>query len=224
MKTVFLSYFLNESTPMYGNGNSFLRSNVRSISNGDSANGAVWTFPNHIGTHIDLPFHFIHNGKTLSDYQPSFWKSKKIQIIEIPDVVENELISNNRLQFIESIDNRTSEMIFLKTGFGRYRGEEKYWKNNPGFLPETADFIRSLFPELKMLGFDFISLSSYQNRDIGREAHREFLKSDRPILLIEDMNLTTVTPQTELNECTVAPLLVENADGTPVTILAEIQS
>ena len=48
-----------------------------------------------------------------------------------------------------------------------------------------------------MIGFDFISLSSYTHRNLGRKAHRAMLgKMDisgvqlDPILIIEDMDLS----------------------------------
>ena len=55
---------------------------------------------------------------------------------------------------------------------------------------------------------DFISLTSYQNREIGRMAHREFLGSSRPLLLIEDMDLSRLfqTPK----KVTCLPLLINS--------------
>ena len=29
--------------------------------------------PNHTGTHVDVPKHFVNNGKSLTEYDPSFW-------------------------------------------------------------------------------------------------------------------------------------------------------
>ena len=66
---------------------------------------------------------------------------------------------------------------------------------------------------------DLISISSYSNRDEGRKAHHAFLNpiEGEPILLIEDMKLDHVT---RLKKVIVAPLLIDNADGSPCTVLA----
>jgi kynurenine formamidase len=67
---------------------------------------------------------------------------------------------------------------------------------------------------------DFISLTSYQNRELGREAHRMFLGGDRPILLIEDMDLSKIMNSPKSISC--IPLLINGLDGSPVTIIASI--
>jgi kynurenine formamidase len=66
---------------------------------------------------------------------------------------------------------------------------------------------------------DLISVSSYSNREEGRKAHHAFLNPDEGeiILLIEDMKLDTDGP---FNKVIVAPLLIDNADGAPCTVLA----
>jgi kynurenine formamidase len=74
-----------------------------------------------------------------------------------------------------------------------------------------------------MIGFDFISLSSYAHRDLGREAHRAFLAeleidgdNKDPILIIEDMDLSKI--KICLSKIIVSPLRFEMADGAPVTV------
>ena len=52
--------------------------------------------------------------------------------------------------------------------------------------------LRKEYSLIRAIGFDWISLSSYKNHELGREAHRIFLdpeKERHPILLIEDMVL-----------------------------------
>jgi len=46
-----------------------------------------------------------------------------------------------------------------------------------------------MFHILEPPGFDSISVSSFQNRMVGREAHRAFLDPKAPILLLEDIDL-----------------------------------
>ena len=59
MLATYLSYFIGEQTPAYGGmeGLVQLKAN-RSITNGDTTNEMSLFLPNHIGTHIDFPFHF----------------------------------------------------------------------------------------------------------------------------------------------------------------------
>ena len=72
------------------------------------------------------------------------------------------------------------------------------------------------------IGFDSISLTSYQHREIGRKAHQCFLGDGEgePILIIEDMNLDPL--QTKPIKVFSIPMLYEKADGAPTTIVATI--
>jgi arylformamidase len=214
---IYLSYFLDKSTPLYGGGKGISITQDRSISNGDTANTKRLSFQNHSGTHIDFPNHFFENGKTSENYTADFWIFENPYLI-VRKAEENEIfcLSDNDMKSIP----REIDFLIIKTGFGEFRGEEKYWKYNPGFAPILASKLRENFPNLKVIGMDFISLTSYQNRELGREAHRMFLGGDKPILLIEDMDLSNIMYSPKSISC--LPLMINGLDGTPVTIIASI--
>jgi kynurenine formamidase len=67
---------------------------------------------------------------------------------------------------------------------------------------------------------DFISLTAYQHRELGRTAHRAFLGGGRPILLIEDMDVRQLSSQPKSIIC--SPILLKGVDGAPVNIIASI--
>ena len=73
---------------------------------------------------------------------------------------------------------------------------------------------------VQAIGMDWISVSSFENRELGRQAHRAFLNRDgegHPVLIIEDMDLSA--DLNGLREVWVAPLLVEGIDSAPCTII-----
>ena len=70
---IYLSYYLNEDTPLYGGNKGIIINKLSEIKNGDSSNTKELIFNNHSGTHIDFPNHFIDNGKVSNDYDPDFW-------------------------------------------------------------------------------------------------------------------------------------------------------
>ena len=64
MKYKLLSHIIDNSTPSYGNRDKVVIKTNSSIINGESANTSKCTFSNnHMGTHIDNPYHFCENGK-----------------------------------------------------------------------------------------------------------------------------------------------------------------
>jgi len=209
VEPIFLSYFLDSDTPLYGGlKGSFQICNERSIAKGDTSNNLSFTFPAHTGTHIDFPFHFSNCGKKSHDYPASFWLFKKIGFL---DCTINEVESN--IEFLQE----DIEILILKTGFGANRNSEIYWSNQPVIPAHFATTFKKRFSKLKIFGFDLISLTSKLDREEGRKAHVNFLVNN-DILVLEDMNLINLncTP----NMIIVSPLQVHSADGTPCTVIA----
>ena len=70
---IFLSHAINKQTPLYGGKKSIILKRVKSIKKKDSCNTMHWSFPNHIGTHIDVPLHFMERGLSVTDFRPKNW-------------------------------------------------------------------------------------------------------------------------------------------------------
>lgn len=206
---IFLSFPLNQDTPAYGGETgSVVFERIRSIEKGDTSNNLLLRFPNHIGTHIDFPFHFDNNGKTSDAYSADFWIFKQVGFIactitELPKKI-SELPGD-------------IEILIVRTGFGKMRGQNIYWAEQPVVPAEYASMLRNAFPKLRVFGFDMISLTSKLDRTEGKKAHISFLLENE-ILVVEDMNLEN------LRECpetvVILPLQISNADGAPCSIIA----
>jgi kynurenine formamidase len=212
----YLSHFLDHNTPIYGGGKGILIEDERSILNGDTANTKKIFLHNHSGTHVDFPNHFFKDGLKSNDYDANFWIFNTPFICKI-SVQGNELINLNEEELVKIPEN--VDFLIIKTGFEKFRNDKVYWSNNPGLDPNLADILRIRFKNLKVIGVDFISITSYQNRELGRTAHRNFLKNENTILLVEDMRLVDCDSQPEILFC--FPLLISEIDGAPVTIIGK---
>ncbi|MCF6173877.1 MAG: cyclase, partial [Campylobacteraceae bacterium] len=102
------------------------------------------------------------------------------------------------------------------------RDKEIFWKENFGFHPDVAEFLRENFPNIKVVGFDSVSVSSFENRMLGREAHKAFLNPQSPILLLEDMDLREVDKNTKFTEIVIAPMRIAKCDGLPCTVFGTL--
>jgi len=216
---IFLSHPYTSDTPSYGNRDMVKIASNSSISTGESANSSTWIFTNnHIGTHIDVPFHFNNLGKKVIDIPANDWLFQKVSLIDIPCekalLIKEEDINIFQLPF-------DIEMLLIRTNYEKYRGTDKYWNDNPGLSPEVANYLRNTFPKLRCIGFDFISITSWKHRAIGRLSHKAFLAPEgdrKPIMAIEDISLRNITKS--IDWLIVAPIIVEDGNGAPVTILA----
>jgi len=213
-----LSHDLNDFTPSYGNQKDNSITIRSSILSGDSSNSLTLNFSNHWGTHVDCPFHFDPDGKKLTDYTEDEWIFNKVQLMKI-EAKHDQILTPSDLT--ETILPDT-EVLLIKSGFEKERMTDSYWKNNPGLSPSLGNYIRSTFPQLKVLGLDFISITSFSQRELGRIAHKSFLNCDgsgEPLRVIEDMKISAL--KNSPSKIIIAPLFIKNADAAPVTIFAE---
>jgi len=217
---IYLSYALSENSPLYGNNKGIELKPMQQQNKGDSCNTMLWTLPNHAGTHIDTPRHFSKDGKTISDYPADFWVFNRIEVADISDKMTNDHIVT--LEDLSDFNIDDPDLLLIKTGFARFRGTDQYTLSPPGVSSETANWLREKFPSIRCVGMDLISVSSYGNREEGRNAHKAFLAppTGKPILLIEDMDLDFVG---ELEKVIVSPIRVENADGAPCTVFGVLK-
>lgn len=117
------------------------------------------------------------------------------------------------------------ELLLIRTGFENFRIEERYWNGNPGIAPDLATYFRKNYSELRCIGFDFMSITSWKFRAEGRESHNEYLcpkGGEAPILAIEDKSLKAIN--NDINWVVVAPIFVEDGNGGAVTIFANLNT
>ena len=213
-RIIFLSHFINENTPIYGGKRRVKISSLRGIKKKYDSNLVSLKLPNHASTHIDLPSHFLKNGKTLSDYDPGFWIFKNIQLMNL------KLRSHRITEACFKNLKKETELLLIKTGFEKHRSKKIYCKNTPYLDYSCAAYLKKKMPLLRAIGIDSISISSPRHREEGRKTHYEFLK--REILIIEDMKLIGLKKAPAF--VIASPLLIEGADGAPATVFGVISN
>lgn len=205
---------------MYGNSYAEVEiAPVKSIGKGDACNVSRFAMENHWGTHLDCPAHFFPHGRGVADYAAGDWFFSYPHVV-LAELTENQLIGPDAIGAVPA----GTDLLLIRSGFSRFRGTEAYSCRNPGFRPETGIWLREKHPSVRCVGFDFVSLSPYQHREVGREAHRAFLDPDgpnSPILIIEDMDLSG--DLSGLDSVWVVPLLLEGLDSAPCTVMGVCQ-
>lgn len=221
-KRLYLSYVLDKDTPTYGDRNTFECIKKSDISKGDVANDSSISTTVHIGTHIDMPYHFFEEGQTIEDFSIDYFSSDKVLFIDI--IPHHTIIKDDLITLLQNVQNKLEyEFLIIKTGICNKRNEEVFWKENYGFHPSIADYIRKEFPKVRIIGFDSVSVSSFSNRMLGREAHRAFLDPKQPLLILEDMDLRDLNKNSTITTMDIVPLRIAKCDGLPCTVLAEVK-
>ena len=128
----FLSHYISNETPLYGNGKGIELTPDKQIHSGDSCNTTNFAFPNHSGTHIDFPYHFNPAGKTINDYPAEYWQFDYVETIDLSGKVDDSQIIGPEL--LTSLGNKKTELLLIKTGYGAYRGTDRYTLTPPDCL------------------------------------------------------------------------------------------
>lgn len=220
-----LSYPINSATPMYGETPGPVFINYSQITLKNTSNSCVISVHNHTGTHVDAPKHFVDEGKSISKYSVDELIFNNPIILEFPKN-SAELITPGDLQPVLH-HLQICDCLLLHTGYGQFRNEEKYRTHNPGIAPETILLIRKEYPNIRCIGIDSISISSFQHRNEGREAHKvAFTKRaglGEPLLLIEDMKLDIISGKS-IEKIFIIPWGIDGIDSAPCNIIAIIRN
>ena len=157
----------------------------------------------HSGTHLDVPYHFYEDGKTLDDFSVTDF-IKRVHVIEIMDpaqVSESE-VDWNRIKPGEGVlfKTRNSREKLVKSG--------KFVSDFVYLSPEAAKKINDCSASL--VGIDYITIDKY-----GAEifhSHLEVLGKD--VIVLEAINLAQVPEGAYTLMC--LPLKLSGADASPV--------
>ncbi len=216
MKYRYLSHLLEDPVPAYGGAGSLGIENTKSIAGGSSSNVSRFSMESHWGTHIDLPGHFFINGRNVSSYPAEYWFFKSPQVIDVTLKPAEILGCSGWISDIR----KDSDILLFRSNWSELRRKETYVLENPGIHPDVAAQLRKNFPAIRVVGIDWLSVSSYQNRQIGRAAHRAFLEEEgvgKEILLAEDMDLSY--RMSVLREVFIFPLRIKDIDSVPCTAI-----
>ena len=216
MKFGYLSHAIKDEIPVYGGRVSLDIDKIKSIAGGDSANIYRFTVESHYGTHIDAPNHFFDKGENAAGYPASFWIFKRPLIVDVTLMPSETLRCGEWTKAIKA----ETDIVLFRSGWSSMRSGKKYFLENPGIHPEIALYLRKKYPRIRAIGIDWISVSPYEDRALGREAHRAFLDPEgenNPICIIEDMDLSGTFKG--LSEIYALPLRVQELDSAPCTVV-----
>lgn len=178
----------------------------------------------HTGTHIDYPAHCVKEGKYGETYPAEYLCSLHVKVLYI-DLV-HELRPKVSIEDIKTNDiPEECEILIIKTYFSHLRNEDKYVWSSPIIDSEIPVYLKQKFPNIKAVGFDVISVTSQLDRDEGRKCHYNFLSTDqgREILIVEDMDLSYLKPESTIEKIIILPLFFQYMDGSPCSVIANIK-
>lgn len=192
------------------------------IARGDANNTSTISMFLHFGSHVDAPFHFDQHGSTIDEIPIEDFIYKKVVIANL---APTKCIKADSLRSIPGIE--TADLLLLYTGYSLYIHDNgKYNVDFPVLDYSAACYLRRELPKLKAVGTDAISIEL----DDGSNTfpiHHELLdmknRSERPLLIFENINLTEVVDK-RIEKIWAFPLRLVGLDASPITMVAKIDA
>lgn len=203
MKIYDISLTVTPALPVWPGDPTIVRERVTRMEDGKHNNVSRMAMGVHVGTHVDAPYHFIADGKTIESLKLDVLVGPT-EVIELP-WVEDQITAADleRAGFSGGV-----ERLLLKT-----RNTE-YWEKPD--LPFQEDFV-SLAPDgaallvkrgVKLIGIDYFSIAPFND---SVPTHRELLGAE--VVVLEGINLSAVPAGRYQLYC--LPMKLGGSDGAP---------
>ena len=163
----------------------------------------------HTGTHIDAPFHFLPEGKTITDYPAEKFVLNGIAI-NLRHKQEDEPIAAEDLQAANLSAGCAAALV---TGWYRYFGTEKYL-HHPYLAKDAAEYL--VAKGVSVVAVDFLNVD--QTLVEAWDAHPVLLGADT--LIVENLNNADALDFEKTYCFSFLPLKVLGTDGSPIRAIA----
>jgi arylformamidase len=201
LKYLDLTMPLNQNTPVFPGDRKPQFKQVASIKK-EGWNLHEFSLTTHTGTHLDVPWHMLEEGKKTQDFPLDVLIGRAI-LFDVRGQSEID-INLDGLQ--------ANDILVLRTDYSNHTSEADCFKRNPVISLQLAQKI--MRRQLRMVGIDSFTIDNHPY-----DSHKLLFKQD--ILILENLvNLEKLG--TEVFTLMVFPLKLDKMDGAPCRAVAEI--
>ena len=163
----------------------------------------------HTGTHIDAPYHFIKDGKRITDYEVGKFVGEGIAI----DLTYKKSGEGINVSDLEKANIEEGVIVTLVTGWAKYFGQEKYLDHS-FITKEAAEFLVKKGTSIVAVDFLNVDPTVYESW----EAHPVLLSND--VLIVENIANSSELAEGKKYIFSFLPLKLWGSDGSPVRGMA----
>ena len=175
---------------------------INKIEHGADANVTKIEMSVHTGTHVDAPYHFIPDGKSVERMSLRALTGRAY-VLDLPDV---DTITADVLEHSD-LPPRTRRLL-LKTRNSTYwaRQEKEFQTDYVGICADAAEYL--VKRGVKLIGVDYLSVAPYHQT---KATHQIFLNAG--VVIVEGLDLSTISQGRYTLYC--LPLKIDGSDGAP---------
>jgi arylformamidase len=195
---------LSKDVPTFPGDPRFEMDFAHRIEEGKPYNVARLKLGAHAGTHVDAPFHFLRDGRTV-DQLPLDVLMGRARVVE---VASRDVIGRADL---ESADLAGATRVLFKTRNSGTLRRPEFREDFVALAPEAAQWLAKA--GMVLVGVDYLSVEKFGSEDFA--AHHALLGAG--VVIVEGLDLSEVPPGDY--ELTCLPLRIVGADGSPARVV-----
>ena len=173
------------------------------ITDGDAYNFSRLSCSTHIGTHIDAPYHFMEDGKTI-DRVSLYNLIGAVLVVQI----DADTITATELR---DIDFATYKRILFKTRNSELLKSEAFNNDYVSLDYSAAELL--VKNHVSVVGIDYLSVEQYETEE--HPVHKLLTEND--VIIIETLDLSNVQPGAYF--LVALPLKLKGCDGAPARVV-----
>lgn len=182
-----------------------------SLEAGDPANVSRLDCDVHVGTHLDVPRHFLEDGATVEQVPLDILVGSAIvaHLPEVDSITASCLADLSLPPGTERFLLRTRNSEFWAAGVTEFRKD---------YVALTADAARWAVDQgIRLIGVDYLSVQRYDDSPL---THKIFLEAG--VIILEGLNLAGVQPGAY--ELICLPIHLVGAEGAPARAVLRVLS
>jgi len=185
----------------------------RTTIDGKGWNTTILHLYSHAGTHMDAPYHFVQEGKTLENLVLEKCVGPA-HVIDLTFVKPRDVITVEHLApYAEKIG--PGARVLLKTGWSTHADSPEYRSHLPRVSLPLAEWLAER--EIALLGVEPPSVADVNNKEELMAVHQALLRAE--IVIVEGLANLDALRQEEVTFIAL-PLKLQGGDGSPVRAIA----
>lgn len=197
-----ISLTISPHLPIWPGDPALVLERVEKMEEGSHVNVTRLSLSAHTGTHVDAPYHFIADGKSVEHLHLE-QLTGRVYVLHLPEV---DIITAAALQ-AANIPPRTRRILFKTRNSAAWARQEAVFQTD--FVALSADGAEFLVQRgIKLVGVDYLSIAPYGD---SIPTHQTLLKAG--VVILEGLDLSAVAPGRYTLYC--LPLKLAGSDGAP---------
>lgn len=170
----------------------------------------------HTGTHVDVPFHFFEDGKTIDDYTVESFMGPGY-LLDLSHIGRLGQITAEVLE--GAADVRPGDILLLRTDWSEHWGEDDYFTDHPYLTPSAAEWL--IARQIKGIGVEAGTIEDVRSLVAGQPAPVHRLVLGAGIFIIEGLTNLKQVREGRI-EVFALPLKLAGADGAPARVIVKV--